>query len=84
MRSRRKLSYAEARIVGTSQMLLSGDGRQLERFYVVHHNVARVQGGPRLINRRRGVCDFQIQLSGPTLDKYTGSLCKCALSPPEP
>ena len=29
--------------------------------------MARVQGGPRLINRRRGVHDFQIQLSSPSL-----------------
>lgn len=48
LRSRRKFTYAEARKVGASQMLLTlpGDGGQLERFYVVNHNVARVQGSP--------------------------------------
>lgn len=49
-------------------LTVSDSGDQLEWFYVVNHNMARVQGGPRLINRRRGMRDFQIQLSGLSLD----------------
>lgn len=90
LRLRRKFTYPEARTVGASQILLTlsaptGGGGQLERFYVVNHNVVRVQGGP-LINRRRGVHDFQIQLSSPSVVRIANvqALYVNALSPPEP
>jgi len=64
--SRGANSWRVPNIVNTVRVDRHSGGDQLEWFYVINHNVARVQGSP-LINRRRGVHDFQIQLSSLSL-----------------